>query len=239
MSTKGCIYYTDFHADPKILTVCCEQLKKSFDGDIVSVSLNKPLNLGKNIILENAERSYQTMVKQIIVGLEALSTDYVFFTESDVLYHKSHFDFTPPKDNIFYYDENTWRWWIGSDKAIRHDRMLSLSSLYANREFTLNHYKRRQEKIKEKGWDKITGGEPEWARAMGYEPGTKKKKRGGFSDDDFDIWNAECPSIDIRHEGTFSNPKTKIEHFKHKPKWFKEIDIDKIDSWNLRKLFNL
>ena len=105
---SGCIYYTDFHADPLILEVCRNQLRKVFDGEIVSVSLNKPLDFGRNIMVEG-ERGYPTMVRQIITGLENSTSDYVFFTENDVLYHKSHFDFVPPRDNIFYYNTNVWR----------------------------------------------------------------------------------------------------------------------------------
>ena len=70
------------------------------------------------------------MVKQILTALENSTTDYVFFTEHDVLYPKCHFDFTPPRDDIFYYNANVWRWFYPEDTAITHDRMLPLSSLW-------------------------------------------------------------------------------------------------------------
>ena len=47
--------------------------------------------------------------RQILAGLEALDTDVVFMVEHDVLYHPSHFDFTPPERDIFYYNRNTWK----------------------------------------------------------------------------------------------------------------------------------
>ena len=31
----------------------------------------------------------------------------------------------------------------------------------------------------------------------------------------------------------------KLEDFKHKPKWWKEIIIEEISEWDLKKLFNL
>jgi hypothetical protein len=92
--------------------------------------------------------------------------------------------------------------------------------------------------IVERGWDKVTGGEPSWARAIGYEPGTKKRKRGGFSDDDFDTWHSECPVVDIRHKGSYSRPKTKLSDFTHPPKWFKEEPVDFLDGWDLKEMFH-
>jgi len=232
---KGIIYYTDNRLDEPIYPLVQKYLLET-GLPIVSASL-KPIDFGDNAVIDG-ERSYPTMVKQIISCLERSTAKYVFFCEHDVLYHKSHFDFTPPEDNIFYYNENVWRWWFGSDYAIRHDRMLPLSCLCANREFTLDHYKRRQKMIKELGWSEIRSREPRWARLIGYEPGTKKKKRGGFSDDDFDTWNSVLPVIDIRHKRTFSSPKIKLEDFKHKPRWWKEILINKIPGWNLKEIFN-
>ena len=163
----------------------------------------------------------------------------VFFTESDVLYPASHFDFIPPKDDIFYYNKNVWRWEFGSSIAIRHERMLPLSCLCVNREFALLYYEMLEKKIKEVGLDRFKSREPELARKWGYEPGTKKKKRGGLTDDDFETWSSEYPNIDIRHKGTFSPPKVTLKSFKHQPVNWQEIPIDKIPGWNLRTLFNI
>ena len=233
---KSILYYTDNRLGNPIYSKVQDQLSMVW-LPIVSVSL-KPIKFGQNIVVIG-ERSYPTMVKQIIAGLKISLTDYVFFCEHDVLYPESHFDFAPPRDDIFYYNENVWRWWFGNDKAIRHERMLPLSVMCANRKFVLDHYLRRQQMIQELGWDEIRSREPRWARLIGYEPGTKKKKRGGFSDDDFSTWKSEYPVIDIRHKGTFSSPKIHLKDFKHKPKWWKEIPIEEIPGWDLRKMFHL
>ena len=234
---KGAIYYTDFHADEKILKACQAQLRESFSGEIISVTLGKSLALGKNIVLKNEKRSYPTMIKQILIALENSTADYVYFTESDVLYHSSHFDFIPPEDNIFYYNNNVLRWYYKTDKAITYDRMLPLSVLCVNRKFVLDHYRMRQDKIEEMGLDKFRSREPRLARRWGYEPGTKKKKRGGLTNDDFDTWSSEYPVIDVRHNKTFSSPKIHLKDFKHQPKNWREINIDKISGWNLKQLF--
>ena len=172
---KSIIYYTDNRLDHPMFPLVQSHLR-AVGLPIISASL-KPISFGENEVIDG-KRGYPTMIKQIISCLERSTTKYVFFCEHDVLYHPSHFDFTPPRDDIFYYNENVWRWFYTEKTAIRYDRMIPLSSLCANRELTLNHYKMRAKKIKEMGWDKNNRGEPGWARTMGYEPGTKKKKRG-------------------------------------------------------------
>ena len=231
---KGIIYYTDNLIEEPIKSVVQEYLSDS-GLPIISASL-KEIEFGKNVVVKG-ERGYPTMVRQIVEALKLLDTKYVFFCEHDVLYPQSHFDFTPLKDDIFYYNENVWRWAFGTDMAVQYDRMLPLSCLCANREFTLNHYLGRQKLIEEGGLNEVKSKEPEWVRKMGYEPGTKKKKRGGFSDDDFETFRSEFPVIDIRHEGTFSPPKVSLSEFKHAPKWFKEIPVEEVDGWDLKGVF--
>jgi len=232
---RGVIFYTDSRIREPIKSVVMDLIKES-GLPIVSCSLNKPLDFGKNIVFEG-QRSYPTYIHQIRTALENHNAKYVFFCENDVLYPPSHFTFVPPKDDIFYYNENVWRWWIKIDTAITYDRMLPLSCMCANREFALEHYKSRERHIKKVGLDKFRSREPRWARLWGYEPGTKPRRRGGFSDDKFDTWRSEIPVIDIRHKGTFTSVKATIDSFKHKPKNWQEIPIDEIPGWNLRELF--
>ena len=222
---KGIIYYTDCRIGKPIIPLCQRELLKA-NLPIVSCSL-KPIDFGYNIVID-AKRSYPTMVRQIIIALEHSSAKYVFFCEHDVIYHPSHFDFTPTKDNIFYYNDNVWRWRVGEDKAIRYERMLPLSCMCVNRKFALDHYRMRQRKIKEWGLDHFRSREPRLARLWGYEPGTKKKKRGGLTDDDFDTWTSEYPNLDIRHKWTFSSPKITLDSFKHPPKKWEEKSIKDI-----------
>jgi len=233
--SKSIIYYTDGNLSDPLYSFVQEQLLKT-GLPIVSSSLNKPIDFGDNAVVKG-KRSYPTMVKQIISCLERSTADYVFFSEHDVLYSPSHFNFVPPLDNIFYYNVNIWRWSLGSDIAIRHDRMIPLSSLCVNREFALDHYKRRLELILERGLDSIKSPYPKWVRKMGFEPGTKTKKRGGFSDDEYDTWSSADPNIDIRHDKTFSPTKISKGQFTHTPKWWKEIPVKDISNWDLKGIF--
>src|SRR3989344_4115936 len=202
--SKGIIYYTDNRLSEPIFSLVQKLIMQS-GLPVVSASL-KPLDFGENYVLDLSP-GFITMMKQIITALSASRTDSVFFCEHDVLYPASHFDFTPERDDIFYYNANVWRWKYPENFAITYDRLISLSGLCVNRKFALEHYKKRLKKINEMGWEKDKSHEPFWARRWGYEPGTKKLKRGGFSDDDFETWRSKYPMIDIRHGRTFSQAK--------------------------------
>jgi hypothetical protein len=221
----GILYYSDNTFEGPIF----QEVQDILSGTglpIVSVTL-KPLKFGQNIVMD-LPRCYPTMVKQIIAGLESLRVQNVFFTEHDVLYSPSHFSFVPPRHDIFYYDTNVWRWDYPKERYFTYDRLLCLSMMCCDRKLALEHYKKRLEIIQDNGWDFPTKGEPAWQRRMGYEPGTKKKKRGGFTDDDFETWAAPHPSIDVRHKGTFSPPKVNLQDFKWEPTGWQETTIKPI-----------
>lgn len=231
---KGIIYYTDNNLSEPIFSTVQDLIKKA-GLPIISVSL-KPVNFGRNLTL-NLKPSIVTMIKQITLALEASDADIVFFCEHDVLYPVSHFKFEPKKDNIYYYNNNIWRWKYPGNTAITYDRLICLSTLCVNRQFALAHYQSRLKKITELNLEAVNSHEPLWARIWGYEPGTKKTKRGGFSDDDFEVWTSKEPVIDIRHSKTFSPPKVTLDSFKHPPVNFRQITIDKISGWDLNQIF--
>ena len=233
---KEIIFYTDNRITEPIKSVVEEQILKA-GLPIVSCSL-KPLDFGTNTVVDR-KPGFQTYMIQIMTALEDSTADYVFFCEHDILYPKSHFDFTPPRNDIFYYNANVWRWLYGSDFAITYDRLISLSGLGVNRQLALDHYRRRLAKVKEMGWMQDRKPEPVWARRWGYEPGTKKIKRGGFSDDNFETWRSDLPIVDIRHRGNISKAKVTLDSFKHQPENWQEIPIAEIPGWDLKKLFKL
>lgn len=226
---KGIIFYTDNTIFEPVKSLVQDNLQKA-NLPIVTCSLLPIVDFGdKNIVL-NLQPSFITYMTQIKTALEASTADYVFFCEHDVLYPLSHFDFTPERDDIFYYDSHVWRWLWGSDFAITYDRLISLSGLCVNRKLALDHYTRRLEAALTMPQETNIR-EPSWARRWGYEPGTKKIRRGGFSDDDFETWKSEYPMIDIRHQGTISKTKVTLEDFKHPPTNWQQIPNTHIPGW--------
>ncbi len=235
---KGCIYYTSSDLHLALLIPCQKQLRKVFNGEIVNISLES-MNFGINYVMENRTKSYPTMIRQILLALEKSSADIVFFTEHDVLYHPSHFDFTPEKKEIYYYNVNNYRWRWTTDIAITYGALHSLSGMCCYRETAIKHYKYRINVMEEQKLDENRDREPRWARKFGYEPGTKLRRRGGITNETFETWKSAYPNVDIRHRRTFSHPKTFKREFKHLPPDFTEINIKDIPGWNLKELFNL
>lgn len=188
---KGIIYYTDGKPKPYILEACRKQLEKA-GLPIVAVSL-KPLEWpAATVIQVGAERGYLTMAKQILTALEWSTADVIFFAEHDVLYHPSHFEFTPPTRDLYYYDLNTWKVDAKTGKAITYITK-QLSGLCADRQLLIEHFRKRVAKIEADGF----------SRAMGFEPGSHHRKER-IDDIGSAEWRSEVPNIDIRHDSNLT-----------------------------------
>ena len=232
--TKGIIYYTHNTLAEPMFSIVQKQILKA-GLPIVSVSL-KPIDFGQNIVLD-LQPGVITMFRQILAALEASASDVIFHCEHDVLYHPSHFDFEPVRNDVFYYNVNIWRWLFPENLAVSYGGS-SVSGLCANRQFLLNHYRLRMKIIEENGFE--NGRDPRWARVMGYEPG-KPKRRGGISDDICEARSSLYPNIDIRHKGVITKTKRNLADFRNPPdlEAWKETALDKIEGWNLKEFFNL
>ena len=219
--TKGIIYYTDNQLKLKIAVAVQHQLKK-IGLPIVSASL-KPMNFGKNIHVP-LKRGVLTMFKQILTALENSDADIVYFCEADVLYHPSHFDFTPPKKDVFYYNENVWKLDAVSGHALHYD-MKQVSGIAVYRDTALKHYQKRVAMVEANGF----------SMGMGYEPGTHHRPER-VDDSVAEGWKSEFPNVDIRHDGNFSPTRWKKEEFRNQrytEGWI-ESD-DEIPGWGKTK----
>lgn len=238
--TKGIIYYTDCLPEEPILPIVQKYILEA-GLPIVSVSLNKPINFGHNFVLYG-QRGYPMMVDQIVKALEESATDYIFFCEHDVLYHKSHFDFVPPRDDTYYYNANNWAWDYPLDRAVTNKWRLSLSGMCCHRVLALNHFKGRQAIMKEYPEEFVPlttrrHSDSIRAKKWGYEPGTRRRKNGGYSDEKWDKWLSDFPNVDIRHLQTFSYSLISLRQMRRPPIDFVEVTLDKIPGWDLKKLF--
>jgi len=233
-ASKGCIYYTDNLMPENIMKACQKQLWKSACRDhklpIVSCSL-KLLDFGKNITLP-LERGYITMTKQILTALEALDTDIVYFCEHDVLYHPSHFDFTPPDRNVWYYDANYWFLRLPDGFAISYD-CSPLSGLVVYRDIAIKHYQERLA-FMEKDQFKTTS-----MYQIGFEPMTHHRiEWENFYK--FETFKSLVPSIDISHGANVTRKRWSQDLFRKKPTNWVEGNIDTITGWdNIRRLLSL
>ncbi len=222
--TKGLVYYTDNQCQERIATTVRNQLLTACNGHkIVSVS-QYPVTFGKNIVMP-IERSIPSMFKQMLAGLKNIDTDIVFFVEHDVLYHPSHFKFTPPKEDVYYYNDNVWALDAKSGQALHYKEMKQVSGLVAHRELLIEHYTKRIEKVEKEGF----------SRRIGFEPG-KKIRHGGLDDHPYEYFTSKHPIIDIKHGGTITPGRFKLEQYRCrnriKDSW---ILSDEIPYWGKTK----
>jgi glycosyltransferase involved in cell wall biosynthesis len=190
--TKGLCFYTDNRVAPGILNAVRARLEASLNGyRLVTVSL-KPLDFGENIVL-NLRRGYLAMAKQQLAGLERLDTDIAFMVEHDILYPPCHFDFTPPRKDVFYYNLNWWKC-RSSDGQALHFKAKQVSGLCAYRDILVDYYRKRVAMM-ESG---------EIGGRRHFEPGGRHQYReegyNKLTAHGFDTWFSEIPYVDIRHE---------------------------------------
>lgn len=217
---KGLVYYTDNQLEERIAQVVRRNLDLICNGyPIVSVSLY-PITFGQNIDLPY-ERSAISMFRQILAGLKAIDTEIVFLTEHDILYHPSHFDFVPPKDDTYFYNTNVWQVDVKSGRALFYGSRAT-SGLCANRELLIEHYTKRIEKIEKEGF----------TRNMGFEPG-KSIRHGGIDDNPLDHWQSKHPNIDLCHNNNFTWRRWNKKHFRKKPEEW--IEADEVPFWGKTK----
>jgi glycosyltransferase involved in cell wall biosynthesis len=187
-TAKGLVYYSDCRPDSAILETVRRQLDRVRPGPIYSVTLAQvSLPDGwKGHVLE-AERSYLSMFRQILAGLEALETEYVFLVEHDCLYPEEHFAFTPPTRDRVYYNQHVWKVDADIGRAL-HYRCSQTSGLCADRQLLIEHYRRRVGMVEQSGF----------SRAMGFEPGTHNRAER-VDDLTSETWMSSVPIVDIRH----------------------------------------
>jgi ribosomal protein L37E len=223
--SKGIIYYTDNQLKVKIAKNVQRQLLKS-GLPIVSSSL-KPMDFGKNIWMKGFQRGYLTMFKQILIALEHLKTDIVYFCEHDVLYPKSHFDFTPTNKDTWYYNKNVWKVNYETGHAIKVDDCRQTSGICVYRDTALKHYRKRIELLKQYKGDDFNA----YVRAMGFEPGTHNRKER-VDDAKSEPWESSEPLVDIRHDNNLTSTRWKPEQFRNKKFTEGWVETDNIPHWN-------
>lgn len=209
-TNKGIIYYTDNQLDPKIMEACQEQLLKS--GLPITSSSLKKMNFGdKNIRFPSLKRGHFAMFKQMLGALENSAADIIFFCEHDVLYHPSHFDFTPPEKNVFYFNTNVWKVDYATGKALKVDKCEQLSGMCVWKELGLSYVRDKMKQIESDGFDRH------------YEPRGKREN-----------WSSKEALVDIRHDGNLTPNRWSKDRFRNEentkgwtegecPDWAKEI----------------
>lgn len=220
--TKGIVYYTDSELVDTIARPCRRQLRDASAGlFIASVSLGESWWFPPPAIQMNyhGARGYLTMFNQILTGLEALTTDVAFLCEHDCLYHPSHFEFTPPRDDVYYYNVNTWKVDAQSGRAITYVTKQT-SGLCANRTLLIEHYRKRIARVAVEGF----------SRRMGFEPGSHNRPER-IDDIPSESWLSAVPNIDIRHSHNLTENRWSPTQFRTPPVGWEESD--RVPGWGV------
>jgi len=138
------IYYSACTEEPEFEGKIIDNLITQARGlPIISVT-RKPMNLGKNICIGEQPICYSNSFKQILIGLREATTDFCIAAESDVLYPRKYFTFTPPhKDRVYRYtnlwvhfDGRDWFWkkkWVeGAQMCGREHWIKSIEKILVN-----------------------------------------------------------------------------------------------------------
>jgi hypothetical protein len=213
---KAIIYYTCNTHRREIDELCRKQLAK-VDLPLVSVSLNQDLNFGDIRLRIEGQRSPLTMHQQIVMGLEASEADYIFLAESDVLYHPSHFDFSPTKGDVFYFNTNVWKLRWADGHCVWTDNCQQLSGMCGSRELLLNFFKKRVAEIEREGFNRH------------YEPQEAIREN----------YRSEVPNICIRHDANITRSKWSINDYRNKKYAAGWTEADQVPGWDIKQLFNL
>ena len=231
--TKGIVYYTDSQLDSKIAEPVRQTLKKISNekGIPIVCSSLKKMNFGdKNIHFPSMRKGYLAMFKQILAALENSAADIIFFTEHDVLYHPSHFDFTPPDKNTYYYNQNVWFLRLPDGHALHYD-VNQLSGLCAYRDVLITHFRERYEMVKQE----FEKGLPEadfvkYVRNIGFEPMTHNRIdwKNKFK---VETWKSEYPNVDIKHGANATGQRWNKDQYRNHSLLINWTESEEIQGW--------
>ncbi len=223
---SGIVFYTDNQVSLSIASKVQKQLRK-IGLPIVSASLKDMSHFGENIHLE-LQRGYLTMFKQQLAALERSKADIIYMCEHDVLYHPTHFAFTPPSKEIFYYNVNVWKINHATGHGVKVDIAQQVSGLCGYRHLLIEEYRRRVNRVEREG---------HFERGWGFEPGTKSIKRGGFSDLTAQNWNSKYPNLDIRSVHNVTGSRWKPEEYRNQQHTVGWKEADEFEGWEPAKTY--
>lgn len=222
---KTILYYTCNIHNPVIEQACRRHLL-AVKGDcaLVTVSLNEAIDFGDIRLVVYGKRSPEMMHKQILAGLEAITGGAVFMAESDVLYHPTHYDFRPARDDVYYYNEHTYKVDFETGQAVFYYTK-QVSGLCADHALLLEHYRRRLARIEAEG---------RFDRRIGYEPGGYRPPRG-IDNYPAERWMSEYPNVDIRHDKNITLSKWSLADFRNRGQGQGWKLVDDIPGWGRTK----
>jgi len=160
------------------------------DAELITVS-RIPTDMGKGINLIQTETpSASNVYWQMLRSAKIATTKYIAVAESDSLYCTDHFNFKPPKDDVFYYNLSHWSLFRWDPTMFSWRNRRGNWTLICNRELLIDALEERFAKYPNGTPPEATGEPGRWRsdKQLGL---TKRKS------EDFSTYN---PIININHE---------------------------------------
>jgi hypothetical protein len=241
---KTILYITDSALEPVLAQRCRDLLVKASCGfPIVSVS-QEPLSLGLNVCVGKIGRSGLNIDLQIKAGLERVETIWVAIAEHDCVYSSEHFQWIPPDDKYFWYNDNVWLMQLENAKYPKWNGMYSYvqgrrcqSQLICSAVLLREATEKKLEVHSDPAWQERypTGriGEPgnaDFEKTMAisrYEDVRHLRQQlkdyiTKYGARDF---NTTIPNIDIRHESNLTGPRRGKKRRFELPPWGRIEDV--------------
>ena len=215
------LYYSSNTVAEDIQRVVLKNIR-GMNNPIVSVT-QKPVDLGKNICIGEVGSSWLNLYKQLKIAAETAETEYVAMAEDDCLYTQEHYDWIPPRNDTFYYNENVWFvQWGGNHPELNGmysnywtDRK-ALSQLVCSRDILLKDIDLKLkflegdipiETIGEPGISKLMKARA-LARQGGHSLGMTLEEYASLLDAaKADTFRTKQPNLDIKHNKNMTGPK--------------------------------
>ena len=159
-------------------------IKNKGNLELVSVT-QKPLNnFGKNINVGKHDNCYANEFRQIQIGLQEITSQYVLVTEADCLYPPEYFHFNPQKNADYYRFDNVWVHTYQNPlqkDALFYFKGFSDCAQLINRNFWL------------KKLDECLNDRTQWSKASDPPP-----PRLGIGTDRENVWTSQNPVITFK-----------------------------------------
>lgn len=237
------LYLTDNSLEEELAVTCRRKLVQASrevkDLPIVAVS-QRPIPLVKNVCVGEIGRSWMSLYRQLLAGLDAVETDNVVICEHDCLYTAEHLTWQPPSPDTFYYNANHWLvQWHGNHPEMEGmysywPKRTALSQLVCSaallRQATEEvmqlldmglkverglHWYGEPGVVSEqfrKAFVEATSGRPTQLQAYLKDYVTKYKS---------EFFQTRIPNLDIRHGSNFTGPKRGNKRCYELPYWGK------------------
>lgn len=209
---------------------------------IISVS-QKPISFGHNVCVGEIGRSWMSLYKQILAGLDVIETGNVVIVEHDCIYSAEHLNYTP-RDGAFNYNYNhRLVQWGGNHPELNGmysymPRRTALSQLICN--VSLLHESTEEVmRLLDMGLKVDRGlhwyGEPgvisdqfrsAFVRATSGRSAQLQRFLGDYVTKYKTVYfGTKIPNIDIRHGNNFTGPKRGKKRCYEIPYWGRFEDV--------------